>query len=100
MAVTLDERVAALEHDMAGVKSQLGRQANILESIKADVEMLPDLVKLQGRLIDSKITHVRADMAEFKSDVRSDMATFRGEMNERFDVVVRVLSEIVAEKRK
>jgi ElaB/YqjD/DUF883 family membrane-anchored ribosome-binding protein len=91
MSATLEERVSVLERDVSQLKSRAGVSEPRQDAIESDLAAIPDLIKAESRLSDSRIARLR-------SDITSEMADFRAEMNERFDAVIRAIAEIVVEK--
>jgi predicted nuclease with TOPRIM domain len=100
MSATMEERVSVLERDVTQLKTRFAVTDPKVEALESDLAAVPELIKLEGRLNESRFARFRSDMAEMKSDLRSEIKDLRTEMNERFDAVIRVVSELVAGGRE
>ena len=58
---------------------------------------IPDLIKLESRMMDSRFARMHSETDGFRSEMRREMSEFRSEMNQRFDAVIRAVSELVAQ---
>jgi hypothetical protein len=98
MAATLEERVAVLEREVTGLKSRVSSTEPRIDAVEADMTTIPELIRIESRLMDSRFSRMQAEMDGFRKEMRGEMSGFRAEMNDRFDAVIRAISEIVAER--
>jgi hypothetical protein len=92
MAASLEERVSILERDVTQLKARAATPETAmtearLAAMESDLAAIPDLIKAESRLSDSRIARLRAEMNDRFSH-----------MDDRFDAVIRAISEIVAER--
>jgi hypothetical protein len=78
MADNLEARVAVLERDVAALKART-------DTHDADLQTIPGLIQTQFRFQDTKLARLQADLTQH--------------MDDRFDAVLRAVSEIVAGRR-
>jgi predicted nucleic acid-binding Zn-ribbon protein len=88
MAKTLAERVEVLERELSAVKSKIDRAHDRIDTIDADIQNIPDLIKLESRLMDSRFSRLQSEMDRFKDH-----------LDERFDAVIPAIAEVMAEHK-
>ena len=81
MTTELEQRVEALERELASLKERVS-------IIDADMQSLPDLIKTEFRLVESRFARVLHDMQQFKAHV-----------DQRFDAMIRTIAEMLKEGR-
>ena len=85
----LEQRVTALEREMASLKASVAGHDDELRSI-------PDLIKLEFRLNNSQMARLNRDVSELKVDVGELKAKF-GDLETKFDTLPRVVAEQIVE---
>ena len=94
MAPTLEERVTVLEHEVSGLKARSDKIEPRVESLENDINSIPELIRLESRLNDSRFARIHSTMESFRKEMNDRF----NEMDGRFNAVIRAISEIVAEK--
>ena len=89
----LEARVAVLEREMAVVKERTGRHDEELANI-------PELIKVEFRLANSRTARLAQDVADFKTD--ADLRLGRVEarltgLERKFDEFPKVVADVVRE---
>jgi hypothetical protein len=79
----LEQRVATLEREMTTLKTRVG--AN-----EEDFRSVPDLIRLEFRLANSRIARLSQDVEEMRGQM--------GELRSQVDQLPRVLAEMLAER--
>jgi hypothetical protein len=59
-----------------------------VDAIDKDMQAIPGLIKAEFRLVESRFSRVMAELADLRTS-----------MDQRFDAVLRAVSEIVAERK-
>jgi hypothetical protein len=67
--------------ELASIKDRIG-------VIDADMKNRPDLMKIEFRLVESRLARVLQDLQDFRSHV-----------DQRFDAAVRAIAEMLKERR-
>lgn len=91
----LEQRVAALEHDVTTLKTRVG--AN-----EEDFGSIPDLIKLEFRLGNSQVARLSRDFADMRGDLgglRRDLGDLRGKVDALPRVVAELVAEVLSERR-
>jgi uncharacterized protein YceH (UPF0502 family) len=83
----LEQRVTTLEREVTALKSRVG--AN-----EADVTSIPDLIKLEFRLGNSRLARLSQEVADLKADLKDDIAR----LNAKVDGLPRIIAELLAER--
>jgi hypothetical protein len=90
----LESRVAVLERELAALK---GRQA----ATDADVQNLPQLIKLEHRFTNTRIDRLAQDMDDLKVDfahMKVDLARMKDTVEKLPRAVAEIVREILDEK--
>jgi outer membrane murein-binding lipoprotein Lpp len=90
----LESRVAVLERDLAALKQ---RQA----ATDADVQNLPQLIKLEHRFTNTRIDRLAQDMDDLKVDfarMKDDFARMKDTVEKLPRAVAEIVREILEEK--
>lgn len=85
----LEQRVTQLEREVREIRAGMQTTNAKVEAIDNDMEGIPGLIRAESRLADSRSARVMAEIADL-----------RAAMDNKFDVVLRAVAEIVAEGRE
>lgn len=84
----LEKRVEVLEREMASVKERTGRHDEELANI-------PELIKVESRLTNSRIARLSQDVSDFKTDAELRHNTL---MRDLPKIVAEVMREVLNER--
>ena len=87
MTAKLEKRVDALEREGASLKERVG----ILD---ADMRALPDIIKAEFRLVDSRFARVLAELRDLQATVDERFQNFHAHVDQRFDAIAEMLKEM------
>jgi cell division protein FtsB len=82
----LEQRVAILERQMSDLKARVATN-------EEDAKSVPDLIKIEFRLVNSQIARLSRDVAE----LQTGMARL-SDLPEKVEALPRVLAEMLAER--
>ena len=90
---TESERIEALEREFAALKERVG-------SIESELHHLPDLVRVDIRLSESRIARRLHSLETQLDDFRASVDRQFAHVDQRFDAMIRILAELSEEVRK
>ena len=85
----LEQRVAALEHEMTALKGRVG----ILDE---DTKSIPDLIKMEFRLASSQSARMSRDISDLQRNV-GELQRNVGALQGSVDAMPRAMAELVVE---
>jgi predicted nucleic acid-binding Zn-ribbon protein len=90
---TESERIEALEREFAALKERVG-------SVEAELQHLPDLVRVDIRLSESRIARRLHSLETQMDDFRASVDRQFAHVDQRFDAMIRIMAELSADVRK
>jgi predicted nucleic acid-binding Zn-ribbon protein len=90
---TESERIEALEREFAALKERVG-------SSEAELQHLPDLVRVDIRLSESRIARRLHSLETQMDDFRASVDRQFSHVEQRFDAMFRIMAELSADVRK
>jgi hypothetical protein len=76
-----------LEREVRTLRAKVQTVEMKVDAVDKDMQGIPGLIKAEFRLVDSRFARVMAELADLRTN-----------MDDRFDAVLRAVSETIAER--